>query len=94
MQLSIAAFASSAVTAICAFWQILAVPELSFATQSVAQLTNNNLIRWEFYIVELAIYFVICYSLALVSRNLEARNASGVRARRPMLGLRPFQRAH
>jgi polar amino acid transport system permease protein len=48
-----------------AFWQILAVAELSLATQSVAQLTNNNLIRWEFYIVELGIYFVICYSLAI-----------------------------
>lgn len=77
-----------------AFWQILAVPELSLATQSVAQLTTNNFIRWEFYIVELGIYFVICYSLALISRNLEARNASGVRARRPMFGLSAFQRAH
>ena len=77
-----------------AFWQILAVAELSLATQSVAQLTNNNLIRWEFYIVELAIYFVICYSLALVSRSLETRNASGVRTRRPMFGLAAFQRAH
>jgi hypothetical protein len=52
------------------------------------------LIRWEFYIVELAIYFVICYSLALVSKNLETRNASGVRTRRPMFGLSAFQRAH
>ena len=77
-----------------AFWQILAVAELSLATQSVAQLTNNNLLRWEFYIVELAIYFAICYSLALVSKNLEARNASGVRTRRPMFGLTAFQRAH
>jgi His/Glu/Gln/Arg/opine family amino acid ABC transporter permease subunit len=77
-----------------AFWQILAVAELSLATQSVAQLTNNNFIRWEFYFVELAIYFVICYSLALVSKNLEARNASGVRTRRPMFGLAAFQRAH
>ncbi len=77
-----------------AFWQILAVAELSLATQSVAQLTNNNLIRWEFYIVELAIYFVICYSLALVSQSLETRNASGVRTRRPMFGLSAFQRAH
>jgi His/Glu/Gln/Arg/opine family amino acid ABC transporter permease subunit len=77
-----------------AFLSILAVPELALATQSVAQLTNNNLIRWEFFSVALAIYFVICYSLALVSRNLEARNASGVRTRRPMFGLPRLQRAH
>lgn len=77
-----------------AFWQILGVYELSLVTQSIGQVTNNNVIRWEFYIVELAIYFVICYSLALFSRRLEARNISGVRTRRPMLSLPAFQRAH
>lgn len=77
-----------------AFWQILAVPELSLATQGIAQLSNNNFIRWEFYIVELGIYFVICYSLALASQRLEARNNSGVRFRRPMFGLPTSQRAH
>jgi His/Glu/Gln/Arg/opine family amino acid ABC transporter permease subunit len=80
-----------------AFWQVLAVPELSLATQSIAQETNSNLIRWEFFTVELVIYFVICYSLALVSRELETRNTSGTRTRRPLLGLgslAPMQRAH
>ena len=77
-----------------AFWQILAVYELSLVTQSVAKLTNNNLIRWEFYAVELAIYFVICYSLALISQRLERRNTSGVRTRKPMLALPGFQRGH
>lgn len=77
-----------------AFWQILAIPELSLATQTIAQETSNNLIRWEFFTVELAIYFVICYSLALISRRIETRNISGGRTRRPMLSLPPMQRAH
>ena len=78
-----------------AFWQILAIPELSLVTQGVAQETNSPLIRWEFYAVELAIYFVICYSLALVSQRIERRNASGVRIRRPVFSLNLlFQRAH
>ena len=77
-----------------AFWQILAVYELSLVTQSVAQLTNNNLIRWEFYTVELAIYFVICYSLALISQRLERRNTSGVKTRKPMFALPGLLRGH
>jgi His/Glu/Gln/Arg/opine family amino acid ABC transporter permease subunit len=77
-----------------AFWQILAIPELSLATQTIAQESSSNLIRWEFFTVELAIYFVICYSLALISRRIETRNVSGGRTRRPILGLPQFQRAH
>jgi His/Glu/Gln/Arg/opine family amino acid ABC transporter permease subunit len=77
-----------------AFWQILAIPELSLATQTIAQESSSNLIRWEFFTVELAIYFVICYSLALVSRRIETRNLSGGRTRRPLLSLPAFQRAH
>ncbi|MGO8946554.1 MAG: amino acid ABC transporter permease [Ktedonobacterales bacterium] len=77
-----------------AFWQILAVYELSLTTQSIAQETNSNLIRWEFFTVELVIYFVICYSLALASRRLEMQNTSGVRMRRPLFSLLAFQREH
>ncbi len=75
-----------------AFLQVLAVPELSLATQGIAQETNSNLIRWEFFVVELAIYFIICYSLALVSQRIERRNASGIRPRRGALAALAFAR--
>jgi His/Glu/Gln/Arg/opine family amino acid ABC transporter permease subunit len=61
-----------------AFFQVLGVAELSLVTEDLAKSTSNPPIRWEFYITELAIYFAICYSLALVSRRTERRVARGM----------------
>ena len=58
-----------------AFFQVLGIVELSLRTQSFAVATSNILVRWEFYIVELVIYFILCYSLALLSRRMERRQA-------------------
>jgi His/Glu/Gln/Arg/opine family amino acid ABC transporter permease subunit len=58
-----------------AFLQILGVYELSLRAQSFTLATSNFSIRSAFYVVELALYFVICYSLALVSQRLERRTA-------------------
>jgi His/Glu/Gln/Arg/opine family amino acid ABC transporter permease subunit len=71
-----------------AFFQIVGIYDLSLTIQSHAQPTSNTLVRWEFYITELLIYFAICYSLATVSRRLEARGVAPA-ARR---GLFPFRR--
>jgi ABC-type amino acid transport system permease subunit len=56
-----------------AFLQILGVFELSLVIQSAVQATSNPIVRWGLYAVALAIYFVICYSLALISRRAERR---------------------
>jgi ABC-type amino acid transport system permease subunit len=56
-----------------AFLQILAVGELSLTIFGITAGTTNPTIRWGFYVVELAIYFVICYSLALLARWQERR---------------------
>jgi His/Glu/Gln/Arg/opine family amino acid ABC transporter permease subunit len=58
-----------------AFFQALGVTELSLAVQNNVQNGSNALIRWEWFAIELATYFVLCYSLALVSRWYEARSA-------------------
>jgi His/Glu/Gln/Arg/opine family amino acid ABC transporter permease subunit len=55
------------------FLSVLGVYELSLVIQTAVQATNNPIVRWGLYIVELAIYFVICYSLALISRRAERR---------------------
>lgn len=57
------------------FLYILGVYELSLRVQSFTLAISSISIRWEFYAVELAIYFVLCYSLALVSQRLERRTA-------------------
>jgi His/Glu/Gln/Arg/opine family amino acid ABC transporter permease subunit len=57
------------------FFLVIGVAELALVSQTGAQSTSSPLIRWTFYIVELAIYFVICYSLATVSRRAERRVA-------------------
>ncbi|HEY8323316.1 MAG: amino acid ABC transporter permease [Ktedonobacterales bacterium] len=61
-----------------AFWQVLGVFELSLQTFTLSQAISNSLIRWGLYGMELVIYFIICYSLALVSQRVEARLARGV----------------
>jgi His/Glu/Gln/Arg/opine family amino acid ABC transporter permease subunit len=58
-----------------AFFQILGVTDLSLRTQALVVNNANPAIRWEWYVIELAIYFVLCYSLALASRRFEARTA-------------------
>jgi len=58
-----------------AFLQILAVAELSLVTQGFVAGTTNPTIRWGFYVVELAVYFTICYSLSLVAQWQERRAA-------------------
>jgi His/Glu/Gln/Arg/opine family amino acid ABC transporter permease subunit len=71
-----------------AFFQQFGIYELSLTVQSHAQPTSNTLVRWEFYNTELLIYFAICYSLAVVSRRLEARGLAPA----PRRGLFPFRR--
>ena len=56
-----------------AFLQILGVYELSLVIQTAVQATSSPIVRWGLYAVALAIYFVICYSLALISRRAERR---------------------
>lgn len=57
------------------FFQVLGVVDLSLRVQQLTTAISNATIRWEWYAVELAIYFAICYSMALVSRRYEARMA-------------------
>lgn len=60
------------------FWQVLAVYELSLESLSLTLAISNNTVRWGIYSLELAIYFVICYSLAFASSRAEARLSRGV----------------
>lgn len=55
------------------FLQVLGVYELSLVIQTAVQASSSPIVRWGLYAVALAIYFVICYSLALVSRRAERR---------------------
>lgn len=57
------------------FFQVIGVVELSLRVQQLTTNISNATIRWEWYAVELAIYFAICYSLALISRRFESRMA-------------------
>jgi His/Glu/Gln/Arg/opine family amino acid ABC transporter permease subunit len=58
-----------------AFLNILGVYELSLRVESFTLGISNTSVRSAFYVIELALYFVICYSLALVSQRLERRTA-------------------
>ncbi len=60
------------------FWQVLGVFELSLRTLTLTQAISNPQIRWGLYSMELAIYFVICYSLAFASQRIESRLSRGV----------------
>jgi len=68
------------------FFFALGIFELSLRTQSFALATSNPFVRWEFYLAELLIYFAICFSLATVSRRLEARGVAPVRRGRLPFG--------
>src|SRR5487761_1968162 len=61
-----------------AFWQVLGVSELSLTVFTMTQATANPTARWGLYSLELVIYFIICYSLALTSSRIEARLSRGV----------------
>ncbi|HEX8995011.1 MAG TPA: amino acid ABC transporter permease [Ktedonobacterales bacterium] len=61
-----------------AFWQVLGVFELSLQVYTLSAAISNSLIRWGLYGMELAIYFVLCYSLAFASSRIEARLSRGV----------------
>lgn len=50
------------------------VYQIELVIQTSVQATSSPVIRWGLYIVELALYFVICYSLALISRRAERRS--------------------
>lgn len=71
-----------------AFFQLLGLPELSLIIQGQAQPASSSLVRWEFYLTELLIYFAICYGLAIVSHRLEARGLVPAVRR----GILPFRR--
>lgn len=76
------------------FFQVLAVFELSLVTFGHVQEVSNAGIRWEFFGFELIVYFVICYSLALVAQRMERRNgaAPGPRGSFPYMFLPPALR--
>jgi L-cystine transport system permease protein len=60
------------------FWNVLGVYELALTTLTLSQAISNSVIRWGLYSMELAIYFVICYSLSFASQRIETRLARGV----------------
>lgn len=57
------------------FFYVVGVWEITLVIQTTVQATSSPLIRWTLYAVELAIYFVICYTLATISRRAERRLA-------------------
>lgn len=57
------------------FLQVMAVVELSLQVQFLTTSVSSPAIRWAYYVVELAEYFVICYGLALVAQRMERRTA-------------------
>jgi His/Glu/Gln/Arg/opine family amino acid ABC transporter permease subunit len=57
------------------FFLTVGVWEMALVVQTAVQATSSPLIRWSLYAVELALYFVICYSLATISRRFEKRLA-------------------
>jgi polar amino acid transport system permease protein len=61
-----------------AFLSILGVTELSLRTQSFALAVSNAPLRLSFYGVELVIYFILCFSLASISRRMEQRTTPGL----------------
>jgi len=68
------------------FLQVLGVAELSLVSFANAQSTSNTSVRWGFFGTELVVYFVICYSIALVARRFEANNSLGIAPRRSIMG--------
>ena len=57
-----------------AFLGVIAVYQIELVIQTAVQANTTGIIRWGLYIVELALYFVMCYPLALISRRAERRS--------------------
>jgi His/Glu/Gln/Arg/opine family amino acid ABC transporter permease subunit len=57
------------------FWQVLGVYEISLTILTLTQAIGSEFVRWGLFTFELALYFVICYSLATISRRFEKRLA-------------------
>ncbi|MEO7001863.1 MAG: amino acid ABC transporter permease [Ktedonobacterales bacterium] len=69
-----------------AFLQVLGVADLSLVALTGAQVTSSASIRWGFFGAELVIYFIICYSIALIARRFETNNSLGIAPRRSIMG--------
>lgn len=71
------------------FLAFAGIMEIALTIQGQAQPTSNTFVRWEFYIIELALYFVICYSISLVGRRYENSATRRPSLMRRMFGVRP-----
>ena len=62
------------------FWYVLGVYEITLTITTLVQAISisNQVTRWGLFTFELALYFVICYSLAFASQRIEARLSKGV----------------
>ena len=60
------------------FWQVLGVYEISLTILTLTQAIGSEFVRWGLFTFELALYFVICYSLAFASNRIEAMLSKGV----------------
>lgn len=60
------------------FWQVLGVYEISLTILTLTQAIGSGFVRWGLFAFELALYFVICYSLAFASNRIEARLSKGI----------------
>ncbi|HEV7126474.1 MAG TPA: amino acid ABC transporter permease [Ktedonobacterales bacterium] len=58
-----------------AFLQVVNVFDLSLRVQDSVLAVSSPSLRWAYYLVELGIYFVLCYGLALVAQRMERRSA-------------------
>ena len=52
---------------------VVGIYDFQLVIQTAVQSTGSALIRWGLYAVALAVYFAICYPLALISRRAERR---------------------
>jgi His/Glu/Gln/Arg/opine family amino acid ABC transporter permease subunit len=52
---------------------VVGLYDLELVVQTTVQANGSPLVRWGLYLVELGIYFLMCYPLALISRRAERR---------------------
>ena len=52
---------------------VVGLYDLELVVQTTVQANGSSIVRWGLYIVELGIYFLMCYPLALISRRAERR---------------------
>lgn len=55
---------------------VVGLYDLELVVQTTVQANGSPLVRWGLYLVELGIYFLMCYPLALISRRAERRTQS------------------